>query len=97
MMHYVAVGQDGPTGAAHRDAHRQAHRRYMAELDRQGRVVLAGPIKSPDGTRSVGVVVVIEAEDLAEARRVFAADPYVTGGVYDQFTVAPFQRVFPAA
>lgn len=95
MSLFVVIGHDGPDGAARRNQHREAHVAYIESLDRAGRVTFAGPIKSDDGAVSTGVVLILEAESLDEARRVAHADPYVVGGVYEVLTVAPIRKVFP--
>ena len=95
MPQFVVIGWDGPDGAQRRDEHREEHVVYISNLDRQGRVVLAGPIRSDIDDKSVGVVIVLEAGDLNEARLIAGRDPYVTAGVFESLTVNPFKQVFP--
>ena len=95
MPLFVMIGYDGPDGAARRDRHRAEHVAYWTALDRAGRVTLAGPIRDESNEASVGVVIVFEAADLSEARDIVHRDPYVTGGVFESLTVAPFKHVFP--
>ena len=95
MPQFVVIGWDGPDGAQQRDEHREEHVAYISNLDRQGRVILAGPIRSDTDDKSIGVVVVLEAADLDEARRVAGRDPYVSAGVFQSLTVNPFKQVFP--
>lgn len=95
MPLFVVIGHDGPDGAARRDQHRTAHVAYIEALDRAGRLTFAGPIKSDDGAVSTGVVLLLEAESLDDARRTAHDDPYVQGGVYDILTVSPIRKVFP--
>ncbi len=89
------IGRDGADGARLRDQHREQHLAYVARLDEEGRITLAGPIRDDSGDQSVGAVIVFEAANLAEARRIVDADPYVAGGVYESVTVSPFKLVFP--
>jgi uncharacterized protein YciI len=89
------LGWDGSDGAKRREQHREQHLTCVGDLDREGRIILAGPIRSDDGEKSIGAVIVFEAADLAEAREIIDRDPYVVGGVYESLTVSPFKQVFP--
>jgi uncharacterized protein len=95
MSLFVVIGHDGPDGTARRNEHREAHVAYIEALDRAGRIQFAGPIKSEDGATSTGVVILLEAESLDDARRTAHDDPYVVGGVYEILSVAPIRKVFP--
>ena len=61
-----------------REAHRTAHISYRKQLG--PRLALAGPLLGEDGKPS-GSVVIIEAENRAEAERVALQDPYIMYGV----------------
>ena len=95
MALFAVIGHDGPDGTARRNQHRDAHVAYIEALDKAGRITFAGPIKSEDGVTSTGVVILLEAESLADAQRTVHEDPYVIGGVYEILTVAPVRKVFP--
>lgn len=92
---YAVIGHDGPDGTARRNQHRDAHVAYIEALDKAGRITFAGPIKSDDGAVSIGVVILLEAPSLEEARRAVNEDPYVQAGVYQTLSVAPIRKVFP--
>ena len=96
MPLFVMIGHDTPDGAPVRDRHRADHLAHVNALDDQGRIAFAGPIRNDAGDASVGAVIVFEADDLAAARKVVDADPYVVGGVFESLKVAPFKRVLPA-
>ncbi len=54
----------------------QAHFQYLEGLLEDGRLILAGPsLQPPFG------IIVFEAEDEEEARRLIAADPSVASGI----------------
>jgi len=89
------IGRDGPDGVAIRKKFHKRHVDHVSKLHEQGRIVLAGPIKSDDETTSIGAVIVFTADDLDEAKAVVTADPYVEGGVFHMVTVQPFRQVFP--
>ncbi|MEZ4298459.1 MAG: YciI family protein [Polyangiaceae bacterium] len=95
MPLFVVIGHDGPDGLARRDKNREAHVAYIEALDKAGRITFAGPIKSDDGAVSNGVVLILEAPTLDDARKVAHDDPYVQGGVYDVLSVSPIRKVFP--
>lgn len=91
-MKFVILGFDGPDGEAKRKIHRPAHLANMEPLDRQGRVVLAGPL-----TDKTGSLIVIEADSFEEAERFAKEDPYTVNGVFKRVEVHPFTQVFPKA
>jgi hypothetical protein len=95
MPQYVMIGWDGPDGAMRRDQNRRLHLDHIRTLERDGRIIFAGPIRSDSGDGSVGAVIVLEAANLEEARALVKRDPYVTGGVFESFTVNPFKQVIP--
>ena len=95
MPLFVMIGWDGPQGAELRAKHRDAHVAYVAGLHERGSVQLAGPIKSDSNESSIGAVIVYRADDLAAARELVDADPYVSGGVFETLTVNSFKQVFP--
>jgi uncharacterized protein YciI len=89
-MMFVILGFDGPEGEARRKIHRPAHLAKMEPLDREGRVVLAGPL-----TDKTGSLIVIEADSLEEAQQFAREDPYTVNGVFQRVEVHPFTRIFP--
>lgn len=95
MPLFAVIGWDRLDEPNRRDPHREEHIAHVSDLDRKGRIVLAGPIRSEDRLESIGVLIVLEADDLDEARDTVARDPYVTGGVFESLTVSPFEPVFP--
>jgi hypothetical protein len=97
MKTFVMIGHDGPDGPHLRNENRDEHVAYFADLDREGRIELAGPVRNESDEQSVGVVIVFTAPTLEEAREIVDSDPYVRAGVFASFTVAPFKKVFPAA
>jgi len=85
------IGIDGDQGAALRKIHRAAHLDRLARLQREGRLILAGPFS--DGS---GSLIVLSAPSLAQAELFAKEDPYVTGGVFKSVEVKPFKQIFPA-
>lgn len=91
------IGRDGPDGAARRDQNRAEHVAHLEALQREGRLIFAGPIRNPADDRSIGAVIVLEAPDVDAARRLVESDPFVAGGVFSSFTLDPFRQVYPKA
>jgi len=62
--------------------------RHLEHLDSLGdRLVLAGPFQTEDG-KSVGSLMVIEADDLDAAWTLFAQDPFVAEGIFESYEVS---------
>lgn len=95
MALFAIQGQDGPDGTARRNQHRNEHVAFIEALDRAGKIVFAGPIQNDERTQSVGVVILLDAADLDEAKKIAHEDPYVRGGVYSVLSVSPVRKVFP--
>jgi uncharacterized protein YciI len=70
------------------DKHREAHLRFLARLNEEGRILISGRRTPP-----VGGVVIIDAADLEEATAVMAQDPFALAGVATyvpyEFTPSP--------
>ena len=90
-MLYVIIGFDGPHGKDKRPVHRPAHLERLEILDKQGKLILAGPLT--DGT---GSLIVIEASTLIEAEQFAHSDPYFTNGIFERVSVHPFKQVLPS-
>lgn len=90
-MKFVILGFDGPDGQARRKVHRPAHLANLEPLNRQGKVLLAGPF-----TDQTGSLIIIEASSLEEAQKFAAEDPYTLHGIFERVEVHPFLQVLPA-
>jgi uncharacterized protein YciI len=101
MMLYAINGEDVPDSLEKRKMARSAHLERINALQREGRLVLAGPypaIDSPDPGPAgfSGSLIVAEFESLEAARNWAEADPYVASGAYAKVTVKPFKKILPA-
>ena len=92
---YVYSGRDGARGAELRKSVRERHLEKLGALDREGRIVFAGPLRD-EGGAPCGRVVIFEAESLAAAREIAENDPYVSEGVFGHVDVHESLRVFPS-
>jgi uncharacterized protein YciI len=66
----------------------QAHVAYLRQLLDDGKLVLAGPSLSP-----LFGIVVLDADDEDEARRIASADPFVSSGLQTA-ELSPFRVSF---
>ena len=89
-MLYVIIGRDSPEAKDLRPKLRPAHLDHLGTFDRDGRVVLAGPL-----TDGAGSLIVLEAASAEEARAIADRDPYTVGGVFASVEVHPFLQVLP--
>lgn len=62
---------------------RPVHRKYMAQLDSEGKLWAAGPFA--DGT---GALFIYEAVDQHAAEEILHSDPYFTGGAFARYELA---------
>jgi uncharacterized protein YciI len=89
-MIFVIIGYDGPEGEAKRKLHRPAHLANLEPLDKERRVILAGPL-----TDKAGSLLVLEFGTREEAEEFAQNDPYTVHGVFERVEIHPFMQVFP--
>ncbi|MCC6916863.1 YciI family protein [Nitrosomonas sp.] len=99
-MLYLIQGEDIPDSLPKRLASRPAHLSRLHELQKEGRLLLAGPCPAidsidPGPAGFSGSLIVAEFASLDAAREWANADPYALAGVYAKITVKPFRKVFP--
>lgn len=89
MAHYVLEYRYADMEARARV--RARHLEYVAGLHATGRVLLAGPMA--DGS---GALVIYQADDEAEVRRLVDQDPYTLEGVAADARIREWNVVIPA-
>lgn len=99
-MLYAIFSQDKPGSLERRLQARPAHLTRLEALQKDARLVLAGPhpaIDSADPGKVgfTGSLVVAEFPSLEAARAWAEADPYMAANVYENVSVKPFNRVLP--
>lgn len=90
MPLYCFYCRDGEQNEQLRQRHLAAQREWMAEHAENYRV--AGPLTNAKG-EFVGSLLIIEADDEAEARATVNEDPYLVGGVWQSIRVDRFEPV----
>lgn len=100
-MYYSIYCEDQEDTFEKRRATRPAHLKRLEELEKEGRLLIAGPIMKEDNENPLiggikGSLIVAKFNNIEEATAWAAADPYVTAEVYARVTIHPFKKVFPA-
>lgn len=99
-MLYVIFSQDVENSLPLRQQARPEHIGRLQALDKQGRLLVAGPnpaidSEDPSDAGFTGSTVIAEFDSLQEAQAWADADPYVAAGVYANVIVKPFKKVLP--
>ena len=99
-MWYMICAEDVPNSLEKRMKARPAHLARLAELQAQGRLLLAGPFPAIDSVDPgpagfSGSLIVAEFTDLQTAQTWADADPFVGAGVYSSVVVKPFRKTLP--
>lgn len=99
-MLYAIISTDVADSLEKRLAARPAHLERLQALQKEGRVVLAGPhpaidSNDPGPAGFTGSLVVAEFDSLVAAQAWADADPYMAAGVYANVIVKPFKKVLP--
>jgi hypothetical protein len=90
-MLFALVCTDRPGSLDLRLATRVSHVAYLET--HAGKVVSAGALLDIDG-RPAGSLLVIEANDRAEAEGFAAGDPYARAGLFESTLIRPFRPLF---
>ncbi len=101
MNNYVFFCEDAPDVLEKRKSIRPAHLTRLEILNHENRLLAAGPLMNQDGDNPFvagihGSLIIAKFNSLDEAKEWIAADPYVTGEVYQNVTVKPFKIALPA-
>ncbi len=84
MAVFALIGHDSPNGLELRKQHRDAHIAGLEALDREGRIIHAGPILGDSGNPT-GSVVLFEAPNLDAAKAQVEGDAYIVNGVFESY------------
>jgi len=100
-MWYAISGEDMPDSLEKRLAARPAHLERLHALQKEGRLLLAGPFPAIDSVDPgpagfTGSLIVAEFDSLETAQAWAETDPYLAAGVYAKVNVKPFKKVLPA-
>lgn len=87
-MLYAIHCLDAKDAASIRVSQYEAHKAHLKTVG--SKLALAGPLLSEDGLRRIGSLLVIEADNLAQARDFNARDPFSASGVWSNVQIHPF-------
>jgi uncharacterized protein YciI len=87
MPLYAIIAKDKPNGFEHRQAVRPEHLKHLDSLG--DKLAFAGPLQDEAG-KSNGSIVVIDADDLDTAKRLFGEDPFIQQGVFASWEISRF-------
>ncbi len=90
-MHFVIYAIDRLEAGSLRMRTRPAHLDYLDEFD----IVFGGPMLDDDGLMC-GSLIVVRAEDRAEAEAFAAGDPYALAGLFETVTITAMRPVLGA-
>ncbi len=90
MRQFILVCHDKPEGFKLRAVTRDEHLDYIKSTGDM--VLLAGPMLD-DQERSIGSVLIIEAEDLSAAQKFADNDPYAKAGLFSKTEISPYKIV----
>lgn len=95
-MLFMLLATDADNSKEARAAARPAHLERLKELDKQGRLLTAGPTPMPEDPDTMsGSLIIADFENLDAAQAWAEADPYVDAGVYAELLIRPYKKVFP--
>src|SRR3990167_1318694 len=99
-MYYAIYCEDREDSFERRRSVRPVHLHRLGLLNKEGRLLLAGPLLNEDNENPVmggvkGSLIVAEFKSLSAAKEWAAADPFVTADVYQRVTVCPFKKALP--
>jgi len=92
-MLFVMYCRDKDDAQPIRLDNREAHLAYVDASDLK--MIVAGPLLTPEGDGMSGSMLVVEAEDRAQVDAFAASDPYRLAGLFDSVEIHPFRKVFP--
>lgn len=92
MPLYALIARD-PSPERRRRA-RPAHLEHMNRLDEAGRLRHGGPLLDGGGN-AAGSLIVLEADDLADAKATFARDPYLVDDVFERYEILETKPIYP--
>lgn len=100
-MWYVIFSQYVENSLERRLSVREKHLERLAQLQNEGRLLVAGPMpaidsENPGEAGFTGSTVIADFASLEAAQTWADNDPYIEAGVYANVIVKPFKKVLPA-
>jgi len=100
MMYYLIYSEDIENSLPLRMAVREHHLARLNELQKEGRLLVAGPCpaidnENPGEAGFTGSLIIAQFQNLECAKIWADNDPYIDAGVYKKVTVKPYKKVLP--
>ena len=97
----MIFSQDVENSLERRLSVREQHLERLAQLQNEGRLLVAGPMpaidsENPGEAGFTGSTVIADFASLEAAQTWADNDPYIDAGVYAKVIVKPFKKVLPA-
>ncbi|MDH4129687.1 MAG: YciI family protein [Spirochaetota bacterium] len=89
-MLFVIICKDAKNSSETRPIYRKEHLARLEKLDKEGKLILAGPFTDMSGS-----LIIIDAENIESAQKFAENDPFYLNGVYTSFDIKPFKQVYP--
>ena len=97
MSLFVIIGHDVAGSSAQRQVTRAEHVARLQALQREERLIIAGPTPIKHGKSEMSGSLIIADFDSLDAAQVWAsAEPYLLDGVYSHVDIKPFVQTLPA-
>ena len=89
-MLYIIYQEDGPSSAALREQHKEAHFAYLRE--HADSLVLGGAMLADDGVERIGSVLILNVPSREDAERFSANEPLRKAGVFREVKISRMRR-----
>ena len=92
-MPFVIICTDKSGQGSLRADNRSAHLDYL-ETHRD-RILMAGPLLGEDGQSPVGSLLIMDFDQVTQARDFATGDPYAKAGLFDRVEIKAWRKVLP--
>ena len=89
-MLFLTICKDKPDSIDLRMSNRPAHLDYLSSLG--SRVKIGGALLGPDLKTPGGSMLIYEAENEEEVRKLVAGDPFAKAGLFETTTITPWRQ-----
>ena len=98
MSLFAIIGHDVAGSSAQRQLTRAEHIERLQILNREQRLVIAGPTPIEHGKNEMsGSLIIADFDSLTTAQEWASTEPYLRDGVYSHVDIKPFVQALPVA
>ncbi len=98
MSLFAIIGYDVAGSSAQRQLTRAEHLERLQVLNREQRLIIAGPTPIEHGKSEMsGSLIIADFESLEAAQVWASAEPYLRDGIYSHVDIKPFIQALPVA